>query len=357
MGAVLSALNVLVFNILIPLLILNLLIFVHELGHYIAARIFKTAIKEFAVGMGPKIFSFRRNKINYSIRAIPVGGALTMHGEDEDSEIENAVSKKPVWQRFIIISAGSFMNLLLGFIIMGIIVSGVSRFYSTEILRFRAGAVSESYGLRTGDEIVRINDKKINIYDDIFYALMREGKDPVNVTVIRDGEKIIISEVSFPVGSENGMTFGLIDFDTIIYERSAGMVVSQAFFQSIATVDLLWSSVFDLFTGKYGVEEISGPVGITKIIGDSARDVVEDSRNGRGFVFLIAVITMNLSVMNLLPLPALDGGRIIFLAIEFVRRKPLKPEYEGYIHLAGFAFLILFIIFVTYKDIMKLVTG
>jgi len=275
-----------------------------------------------------------------------------MHGEDGESELKNAMSKKPAWQRFVIISAGSVINLLLGFVIMAVIVSGFGRYYSTEVLRFRAGAVSESGGLRTGDAIVKINDKKINIYDDIFYALRREGKDPADVTVVRDGEKLLVRGVKFPVAAEEGMSFGLIDFDTTVYERSFGTIVNQSFFRSVGTINLLWTSIFDVFTGKYGVD-----AGITQITGDLARDAAEDRGKGGGLLFLIAVITMNLGVVNLLPLPALDGGRIVFLALELVRRKPLNPEYEGYIHLAGFAALLLFIIFVTYKDIMKLVAG
>jgi len=209
MGFILTALNVLLFNIIIPLLILNLLIFAHELGHYLAARAFKTAIKEFAVGMGPKIFSVRKNKTDYSIRAIPIGGALVMRGEDGESELKNAVGTKPVWQRFAIISAGPLMNLLLGFIITAVIVSGSGRYYSTEVLRFRAGAVSEAGGLRTGDSILKINGKKINIYDDIFYALMREGKDPVDVTVVREGERLVVSGVKFPAATAGGRVSGL----------------------------------------------------------------------------------------------------------------------------------------------------
>ena len=352
MGFVLTALNVLLFNIIIPLLILNLVIFAHELGHYLAARAFKTAIKEFSAGMGPKIFSARKNKTDYSIRAVPIGGALVMHGEDGESEQKNAVSAKPVWQRFIIIAAGPAMNLLLGFIIMTVIVSGLGRYYSTEVLRFRAGAISESGGLRTGDAIVKINEKKINIYDDIFYALMREGKNPVDVTVVRDGEKLVVRGVKFPVSTEGGMSFGVVDFDTTVYERGFGVVVNQSFFRSVGTINLVWTSLFDVFTGKYGAD-----AGITLITGDSSREAGEDRGKGRGFLFLIAVITINLGVVNLLPLPAIDGGKMVFLALEFVRRKPLKPEYEGYIHLAGFAALLLFIIFVTYKDIMKLVAG
>ena len=357
MESLLSVINVFFFNILVPLLILSLLIFIHELGHYLAARLNKVDIKEFAVGMGPKVFSVRRNKIDYSIRAIPMGGALTMAGEDEESESPDAFNKKPIWRRFTILFAGSFMNLLLGFIIMAVIVAGANDYPSTKINRFAADASSNNTGLEIGDQIIKINDKKINIYQDFAYPMFRDGKDPVNVTVIRNGEKIVIQDVRFPTGTEEGLTYGILDFAPTFYEKSFSAVVHQTFFRSLSTIDMVWTSFFDLVTGRFGMEEVSGPVGVTQAIGNSAREATETKGGGIGFLFLLALITMNLGVVNLLPLPALDGGRIVFLIIEFVRRKPVKPEYEGYIHLAGFAMLILFMIFVTYKDIMKLITG
>jgi len=365
MESVISVLNFILFNILIPLLILSLLIFIHELGHYLAARIFKVAIKEFAVGMGPRILSRRskKTKIIYSIRAIPMGGAVTMHGEDEDSEVENAVSTKPVWQRLIIISAGSVMNIFLGFIIMAVIVSGAKGFYSNKVNRFVDGFSTSNMNERAderlmeSDEILKVNGKKINVYNDLIYAVIRNGKDPVNITVLRNGERIELKNIKFPTGTEEGMVYGIVDFETQPYVKTFSAVIHQTFFQSLSTIDMVWTTFFDMITGKYGMEAVSGPVGVTQTIGNSAKEATETKEGGRGFLYLLALITMNLGVVNLLPLPALDGGRIVFLVIEFVRGKPIKPEYEGYVHLAGFALLMLFMIFITYKDIMKLIVG
>jgi len=364
MESVISVLNFILFNILIPLLILSLLIFIHELGHYLAARIFKVAIKEFAIGMGPKILSRRskKTKIIYSVRAIPMGGAVTMHGEDEDSEVENAVSTKPVWQRFIIISAGSIMNILLGFIIMGVIISGAKGFYSNKVNRFAVEATSNisehaDGRLMESDEILKVNGKRINVYNDLLYAIIRVGSDPVNITVLRNGEKIELKNIKFPTAVEEGMIYGVIDFETQAYAKTLSAVIHQTFFQSLSTIDMVWTTFFDMITGRYGLEAVSGPVGVTQTIGNSAKEATETKEGSRGFLYLLALITMNLGVVNLLPLPALDGGRIIFLIIELFRGKPIKPEYEGYVHLAGFALLMLFMIFITYKDIMKLIVG
>ena len=365
MGTVLAGLNIVFFNVIVPILILSFLIFIHELGHYLSARWIKAEIKEFAVGMGPKLFSVRSRKTNilYAIRAIPMGGSLTLVGEDEHSDSANAFSKKPVWKRFLMIVSGSVMNLLLGFIIMAVMISGAEAFHSTRILRFEPLATSNDsdsgLGLMAGDQIVRINNKRINVFNDIAFALFREGGDPVSVTVLRNGERIVVENVRFPVEAEGSISFGSIDFRTEPDITTPLVVLRQTFFESLALVDMVWTSFFDLITGRFGMEAMSGPVGITQVIGDSAREAVtSDSRGAsRSFLFLVALITINLGVMNLLPIPALDGGRIVFLAIELVRRKPLNPEYEGYVHLAGFALMIILMIVVTYQDIMQLIVG
>jgi len=360
MESILSFLNIVFFNIIAPILILSFMIFIHELGHYMSARWIKAEIKEFAVGMGPKLLSHKSGKTNivYAIRAVPIGGSLTLVGEDENSDSTNAFFRKPIWQRLLMIVSGSVMNLLLGFIIMVVIVSGAEIGYlSTRISRFDSMATSNASGLMEGDQIVRINNKRINVWNDLVYTVMREGTEPMRVTVIRNGERLIIENVRFPVETEAGLTYGDIDFRAEVDRKNASTVVWQTFFQSIATVDMVWSAFFDLITGRLGVEQISGPVGVTQAIGNAAREATEDRARSRGFLFLIAVITVNLGIVNLLPLPALDGGRIVFLFIEFVRRKPLKPEYEGYVHLAGFALLIILLIVVTYRDIVQLIVG
>jgi len=358
MESILSILNVAFFNVIVPILILSFMIFVHELGHYMSARWIKAEIKEFAIGMGPKLLAHKSKKTNilYAIRAVPIGGSLTLVGEDENSDSANAFFKKPIWKRFLMIVSGSIMNLILGFIIMAVIVSGAEVGYpSTRINRFDSMATSNAAGLMEGDQIVRINNKRINVWHDLVYTVIREGREPVRVTVVRNGERLIIENVKFPVETEGGLTFGAIDFRPEADRKTAGTVVRQTFFQSIATVDMVWSSFFDLITGRFGVEQISGPIGVTQAIGNSAREATEDRARSSGFLFLLAIITINLGIVNLLPLPALDGGRIVFLLIEFIRRKPLKPEYEGYVHLAGFALLIILMIVVTYRDIVQLV--
>ena len=348
MANIVSILSTILYSVLIPVFALGVLILIHEIGHYCAARATGIGVKEFALGMGPKLFSITKNKIVYSLRAVPIGGFVSVVGEDEEANGENSLNSKPIWKRFIFMVAGSFMNLFLGFILMAVIVSGARGFYSTEILRFESGSMSETTGLRVGDQILKINNKKINIYNDLVYGIVRHGVEPVDVTVRRNGETVKIPNVKFHIETENSIRYGVIDFRTGVEENTFLVSIKQTFYQSLSTIDMVWSTFFDLITGKYGMNEVSGPVGVTQEIGRSARE-------GRtSFLFLLTIITMNLGIVNLLPLPALDGGRIVFLLIELVRRKPIKPEYEGYVHLAGMVLLLLFMVVITYKDIMNI---
>jgi len=327
------------------------LIFIHEFGHFIFARIFNVAIKEFAIGMGPRILSKKSKKsgIRYSLRILPIGGFVSMVGEDEETEDERALNKKPVWQRLIIMAAGAFMNLMLGVIITSVIVISGDVLASTQIVRFNEdNSLSQTSGLAIGDEIVKINDTKINIINDLVFAVMRDGIEPVDVTVIRAGEKIKIENVKFPTVVEDGELFGNIDFKVGTEEKNFINVLRHSVFQSVSSVNMIWQSLLDLITGRYGIDQISGPVGTTTVITEAAE---------RGPIYLLnicALISLNLGIFNLLPLPALDGGRIVFLFVELIRRKPLKPEYEGYVHFAGIVVLMLFMLFITYKDFMKL---
>ncbi|MDD6800524.1 MAG: M50 family metallopeptidase [Firmicutes bacterium] len=337
--------------IVLALLIFSVLIFIHELGHYIFARLFKVSIKEFSIGMGPKLVSkvSKKTGIAYSIRILPIGGFVSMVGEDEESEDENALNRKPVWQRMIITAAGAAMNLLLGILLTCIIVVSSKTLGSTTILRFAdENSVSQESGLRVGDKIVKIGDANTHISYDLVFEIMREGIEPIDVTVIRGGKKLVVEDVVFPTVSEQGTMFGDADFYVAAEEKNFVNVVKHSWYQSCASIKLIWTSLIDLITGRYGIEQMSGPVGMTSAIGDAAK-------SGFGSLLsLTALITLNLGIFNIIPLPALDGGRLVFMVIELIRGKPIKPEYEGYVHFAGIVLFMALMVFVTYKDLMRL---
>jgi regulator of sigma E protease len=326
-------------------------IIVHELGHYLSARFFKVSIREFAIGMGPRLLTHRSKKtgIDYALRLFPFGGFVSMVGEDEESDDPGALNKKPIWQRFIILASGSLMNLLLGIIVMCMLVAATPSLGSTTILRFaEEGAMSDMSGLQVGDKILKIGDTRVHTSYEVIYEVMRNGIEPLDITVKRDGETVVVEDVIFPTLVEEGVTFGEVDFVVAAEPKTPFAVIRHSFYQSTATVKLIWESLFDFMTGRYGVDQISGPVGVTNAIGEAAK------AGAYNLLYLCVLISMNLGIFNLLPLPALDGGRLVFLIMEKIRGKPIKPEYEGYVHFAGIVLLMLAMVFITYKDIMKL---
>lgn len=340
--------------ILLAIAIFGILILVHEFGHYITARIFKVKINEFSIGMGPKLFSKKSKKtdIAYSLRALPIGGFVSMAGEDEESDDENAVSKKPAWQRFIIIIAGATMNILTGIIAMVLLVSFSS---SWAIGGTQVGMIPDEYesyaaqsGLQVGDKIVKIDDTRVHYTTDLVYTVLEECVVPVDVTVERNGEITVLENVTFPTFEESGVTYGECFFKLNRLKKTPYNVISYSLNTSFATIKTIWNSLIGLVSGKYGMSAVSGPVGTTTAVAESAKLGIDN------LVYISVFITMNLGIFNLLPLPALDGGRLVFIIIEMIRRKPVDPKYEGYVHFAGIVVLMLLMILITFKDIISL---
>lgn len=346
--------------ILVAILMFGFLIFIHELGHFLTARLFHVTIYEFAIGMGPKLISWKskKNGTAYSLRALPIGGYVSMAGEDEESDDEGSLRRKKVWQRMIVTAAGSVFNLVFGIIVMLLIVSFSSAIGSTTVKNFAEGATSVQTetkdGLLPNDEIVEINGKKVHVFYDLSYKISRYATTPIDITVIRNGETVYLEDVVFPVAMDQGITFAQRDFGVYRLEKTFGTVIKTAFFQSVYTVRMVIDSLYDLVTGRLGIEQMSGPVGITSIITDAAEDAVVN-KNGSYLFMLFVILAMNLGCMNLLPFPALDGGRLVFLVIEGITRKPVNAKIENAIHLAGMALLLFFMLIITFKDVFSLI--
>ena len=337
--------------ILLAIFIFGLLIFVHELGHYVTARIFKVTINEFAIGMGPKILSRRSKKtgIVYSLKLFPIGGYVSMAGEDEESDDPNAFNHKKPWKRLIILLAGGGMNILIGFLVTVIFVSTTAHLGGTTVYRFGTENVqSEAYGLQIGDKILKVNGVSVHLSRDLSYEIMHEGAQPIDLTVLRGGERIVLEGVQFPTIVSEGITFGSPDFLVGEVEKNLPNVLEQSFFTATSTVKMIWDSLIDLVTGHYSLAQMSGPVGVTSVIVDSAKSGISS------LLYIFIFITMNLGVFNLLPLPALDGGRIMFVLVEMIIRKKVPTKLEGTVHLIGIALMFLLIIAITFKDIAAL---
>ncbi len=337
------------------------MIFIHELGHFVAARLSKVTIYEFAIGMGPTIFSWKSKKYDtkYALRLLPIGGFVSMAGEDGECEDDNAFNKKPRWKRFLILVAGPTMNIILGFVVMLTMLTSSAIINRTPehlgllatntIYKFDENAVSNSEGgLKEGDEVIKVGSVSIHTGNELSYEIMNQGYKSLSLTVIRDGEKIVLNDVAFGTFEESGAVFGRLDFNVYGERSTVGNLLKHAFFSSTSTIKMVWDSLIDMISGRYGMDAVSGPIGITG-------QIVESAKSGSTtFLYLIAVISINLGVMNLLPFPALDGGRLLFLCIEIITRKKLNPKFESFVNLAGFAILMAFMLFVVFNDITKL---
>jgi regulator of sigma E protease len=299
--------------------------------------------------MGPKIFSKKgKDGVDYSLRALPIGGYVAMEGEDEESNNPLAFNKKPAWQRFIIVIAGAMMNIIISVLILAIITACTPRFGTTVIYKFQDNAVSDDSGLRINDEIVEIDGVNVHTSGELSYEIMRRGYKPVSVTVIRDGERMTIDNVAFPGVSSDGVLFGSPDFYVFGEDRSLGSVIKNTFYTSKSTIKMTWDSLYDLFTGRYGIEQLSGPVGITGAITDAAKTSAES------LFYLVAVIGINLGIFNLLPIPALDGGTLLLTLIEMITKKKLPQNVEAGIRTVGFMLLMLLAVVILFKDVIFL---
>lgn len=343
-------------TVVIALLVFGFLIFIHEFGHYIFARIFKVKINEFSIGMGPKLawYDSKKTGIRYALAMFPIGGYVAMAGEDGESDDPNSFDKKPAWQRFVITVAGAAVNIVAGILIMTLLTTMI-QLGGTEIAffadkeKYELDVSSSESGLMVGDVIVAVDGKRVKIADELSYEIMRRGTVPIDITVIRDGAELVIPDVVFPGANEQGQSFGRVDFAICEIDKNFGSVMNYATRKSALTIRMCWESLYDLITGRYTFAAVSGPVGISSAIGDAARS---------GFASLLniaALISINLGVMNLLPIPALDGGRMITLLFEMITKKRLPQKVEGMINTVGLMALLLLSFVIMIKDVIQLV--
>lgn len=344
-----------VWPFLVAILFFGLLISIHELGHFTFAKLFKVKVNEFALGMGPAIFKKKKGDTTYALRLLPIGGYVSMEGEDEESEDENAFNRKKVWQKIIIVAAGAIMNLILGVVIVATILTMDDLIATNKIHSFYEGAISQQTGLKEHDEILSIDGKRVLSGMDVSFLMTRSDDGVFDMTVRRDGEKVELKDVTFKTVKEGEYTH--IEYDFIILGEQPTIlnVITNSFKQTASIARLVWLSLFDLVTGRYGLTDLSGPVGTVNIIADMASSATQSKAGLIATLNIMAFITINIGIFNLLPLPALDGGRLFFLVIEGIRRKPIKPKYEGFIHGAGLVLLLLLMLLVTFNDIVNLI--
>ena len=359
-------------TILLTILVFGVIITLHELGHFAFCKLFGVRVNEFSFGMGPRLLGWGKGETQYSIRLLPIGGYVAMEGEDEESRDGRAFCNRPPWQRFLILFAGAGMNLLLGLALLGVSTSQMDLLGTNVVARMDEGAATASY-LQSGDRIVEVNGYNTPNYNDVVFQLIRDEDGVVDLTVLRGGdltmtgwerllarfglgEKDPGEEVSLTVPFQmedagDGQRTLKIDFVFYGAEPTLGNSVAYTFQWTVSTVKQVWYSLLDIVTGRFGLSQLSGPVGTATVIQQAS------DQGLRSLVILVAYITINVGVFNLLPVPALDGGRMFFLLVGMLFRRPIPAKYEAYINAAGMVLLLAFVAVVTFSDIAKLLAG
>ena len=440
--------------ILIGVLLFELIIFIHEFGHFITAKKSGIKVNEFSLGMGPKIFSFGKGETKYSLRLFPIGGYCAMEGEDEESPEPRAFNNAKIWKRMIVIIAGAVMNIILGLLLMFVIVVQQDSFSTTTVSSFPPTSYTANSGLQVGDEIKEINGYGINTSMDFSYpistadlktvkgdtlevykedccnnlynmaakAVQEQGESisdetinalnktlttasgkinavtdkksandiyqeyykeinsllgikdytieeikvketrqryTADILVERDGEEVMLNDVQFftYTTKDDDEPKMSMDFYVEQMDKTVGSVISQTFKQTISTCKMVYASLGGLLTGKFGFKDLSGPVGIASAVTEVASESLQtgflDAVNS--IIYVMMIITVNLGLFNMLPFPALDGGRFVFLLIEAIRRKPVPRKAEAVVNRIGMALLILLTVVITVSDVFKLV--
>ena len=383
--------------IVIGILLFELIIFSHEFGHFITAKLSGVKVNEFALGMGPKIISFVKGETRYSLRLFPIGGYCAMEGEDEDSEEKGAFNNAKVWKRMIIIIAGAVMNILLGFVMMFAFTVQADSYSSTTISQFQPNAFTANTGLQTGDKIVEVNGYSIwnsrdlqfaistlpyetvegntlevykeratsaacGVYNEYakdeslskdelqkYYNALSEGCSKINKAASKDDED---------AEKENKPTVAF-DFAVEPIEKNVGTVLGETFTQTCSMAKTVWTSLVWLVQGRFTFNDMSGPVGIatavTQVASMGLQTGFGDAVNN--ILFVMILITVNLGIVNMLPFPALDGGRFLFLLIEWIFKKPIPRKAEQIVNTVGLVLLLAFMLIISVKDVFQLVTG
>lgn len=379
-------------TVIVTAVVFLVMITLHEFGHFAFAKLLGVKVLEFSVGMGPSIIKHQGKKTIYALRLLPIGGYCRLEGEDGESSDPEAFSNQKLWKRFIIVSAGAVINILLGFVLFMIVVNMMSPIATNVIEKIDERSHLSEAGVMAGDRIISVNGHKISIYNDIGLYTNEFDAETKSAEIIvkRNGEKIkfnvkpSLNEVQIAYGEKsaeisdtvNGIAenytveYGennvpgemigknysseryIIGFEAKREEITARNVIPEAWNYTRYVVKSIFSAIGDMISGKTGLSNLSGPVGVAGVIGEAVNSGRDSLLN---ILFIVAVLTLNLGIFNLLPLPALDGGRLFFMLIEFVRGKPVPAEKEGLVHTVGLVLLLILAAVVCYSDIMKLI--
>lgn len=349
-----------VFYVFVAILCFGILILAHEFGHFITAKLSGVKVNEFSLFMGPAIWKKQKGETLYALRCIPLGGYCAMEGEDGDSDDDRAFSKAKVWKRIVILVAGATMNFILGFLMMlfFVSISAQGTLPKSTVTKIEEGRPFAQQ-IQVGDELYKIDGRKVLVRGYETYLLDRNPQGIHDIVVIRNGEKVLLENVEMKrdlVAEDGSVLYG---FSIGGYEdETLGTVLSYTWRQSINVGRLVWMSLGDLISGRESVKNISGIVGVVDIVAEAGTQSETVGLGLLNVLYFFAVISINLGVMNLLPIPALDGGRVVCLLVttgaEKILGRKIDPKYEGYLN--GFFLVLLMglMLLVTFKDVWNL---
>lgn len=319
-----------------------MVVVIHEFGHFAVAKSVGIKVNEFAIGMGPKLFQKKKGETEYTLRLLPIGGYVKMEGEDESSKDPRSFNNVSALARIGVVVAGAVMNFLLAIVVLSIVSYGAGM--PTNIVdETRSGSPAQIAGIISGDTIVGINNNETNTWNKVANSISSSNpNDEIKVQIERNGEyKTIMIK---PIVEDGNTIIGIQPTS----EQSITSAVRGGFEKTGMFLKLMFEFVGMIFQGKVSTNDLSGPVGVVREIGNAAQLGIYN------VLYILGFISINLGFFNLLPIPALDGSRIVFLLIELVRGKPIDPNKEGFIHMIGFVLLISLMLLVTYRDIIKI---
>lgn len=348
--------------ILAAILMFGILIAVHEFGHFAAAKLCGVRVNEFSIGMGPAIWTRQRGETQYSLRALPIGGYCAMEGEDEDTGDERSLTRQGFWKQLIIFAAGALMNFLTGVVILLALYANVTAVNTDQIVGLAPELAQQETGLQEGDLIYKVDGYRTYLAGDAALFL-QYADDTVDVEVIRDGEHVLIEDLQrqtyTAADGSSYVGFGLT-VGTYAHEATLPVKLQYTWYTALDFVQLVWFSLAQLVTGGATMQDLSGPVGIVSAITEVGNDAPSAGVAWFRIFYFAALVAVNLAVMNLLPIPALDGGRIFFLLVDAVClllfKRKIPERYQAAVNTAGFVVLMGFMLLVTFHDVFKLVT-
>ena len=369
-----------IITFLAAVFVFSAVIAIHEFGHFAVAKLCGIQVNEFSIGMGPVLWKTVRKGTQYSLRALPVGGFVALEGEespesrqaeqraDADGSADQGALKEeepaeqpagiplneaPVWQRALVMVAGAAMNFVLGFVVMAVLIAAQSEPITSRVIyKVEEGALCGQTGLQAGDKVLAVNGRRCFVANDMLYELMRTEDYSARFTVLRDGRNVELPDVRFDTWQDDeGQTHMSLGFTVYGIKKTPLNVLKEAGNSVLYYGRIIFTSLMDLLRGRESINDLSGPVGIVTAIGQAA------SYGWQDLLELLVLITVNLGIFNLLPFPALDGGKVVFLLIEGITGHAVPEKIQSGLTLAAFALLFGLMIFATYNDVVRLITG